>query len=252
MIPAPSELPIERLLPHRPPMLMVEHLSLWSPKESSCSFTLHEGALCFENNRFRSIWCVELMAQAVAAGVAYGAIVAEAPRALAGYLLGLEDLSVGDLSALRPGATATIVSNLEVEVPPAAELMARILVDDREVAHARLRVLVGDIPPLPKTGPSQHFDGFHGCSVEGSTIKIGANHPYLAGHFPGAPVLPAIAHLRLIEHIASREFTSISRARFFEPVVPGDELQLSLERDGDEISWTLRRGRRPVSKGTSR
>jgi hypothetical protein len=239
-------------------MLMLERLETWSPKGAEAILTLRAGALCFEDGRLRPIWCVELMAQAVAASVAYGAIVAEAPREAAGYLVGVEDFSVGDLDGLVPGASLRIISQLDIEVPPAAELTAAIFSGEKEVARARLRMLIGGAPALPAAVQAPRLGGFHGCAFERTTIKIGAGHPYFDGHFPGAPVLPAVGQLRLIEHAASLslgrpcEFASIARGRFFEPVVPGDELELSLELKDAEIGWVLRRGKRPVSKGSGR
>ena len=71
---------------------------------------------------------------------------------------------------------------------------------------------------------------------------IGAEHPSLPGHFPGAPVMPGVLVVEALAQVgavlALREiedrdqklvlFTGIKEVRFRRPVVPGDTLVLEV------------------------
>ncbi len=72
---------------------------------------------------------------------------------------------------------------------------------------------------------------------------VTADEPYLAGHFPGRPIMPGVL---IVEALAQTGgllmmgtisggadttpfFMSIEKARFRKPVVPGDQLRMEVE-----------------------
>jgi 3-hydroxyacyl-[acyl-carrier-protein] dehydratase len=73
--------------------------------------------------------------------------------------------------------------------------------------------------------------------------NVTINEPFFQGHFPGAPVMPGVLVIEalaqagavlLLSDIPDREsklvyFTGIDAARFRRPVVPGDQLRLTME-----------------------
>jgi 3-hydroxymyristoyl/3-hydroxydecanoyl-(acyl carrier protein) dehydratase len=68
------------------------------------------------------------------------------------------------------------------------------------------------------------------------TLSIPANHAALAGHFPGAPILPGVLLLdemmRAVEGVGAGAGTHwrINTAKFLKPVLPGETLILEYER----------------------
>jgi beta-hydroxyacyl-ACP dehydratase FabZ len=73
--------------------------------------------------------------------------------------------------------------------------------------------------------------------------NVTINEPFFQGHFPGAPVMPGVLIIEalaqagavlLLSDIPDREtklvyFTGIDEARFRRPVVPGDQVRLTMD-----------------------
>ena len=73
--------------------------------------------------------------------------------------------------------------------------------------------------------------------------NVTMNEPFFSGHFPGTPVMPGVLIIEALAQVAAvlvmreipdREkklvyFSGIDRARFRQPVVPGDQLILVVE-----------------------
>jgi 3-hydroxymyristoyl/3-hydroxydecanoyl-(acyl carrier protein) dehydratase len=72
--------------------------------------------------------------------------------------------------------------------------------------------------------------------VDEHRVTIPAGHPAFTGHFPGAPILPAVLlldeMLRSLEAGRARELNAwrIGAAKFLKPVRPGETLSFAHER----------------------
>lgn len=89
-----------------------------------------------------------------------------------------------------------------------------------------------------------------------STLTIGAEHPALAGHFPGTPIVPGVVlldeTLRVVEQNPDTAATRwrISSAKFVSPVRPGEELTLEQEPLPDgSLRFTVTRNAQLVAHG---
>jgi 4-coumarate--CoA ligase (photoactive yellow protein activation family) len=82
-----------------------------------------------------------------------------------------------------------------------------------------------------------------------TTVTVPEDHPALAGHFPGDPLLPGVAQLvDLVLPAVRRAWPALGplvgarRVRFLAPLRPGDVRTLRLERTGDEVRIAIREG----------
>ena len=92
-----------------------------------------------------------------------------------------------------------------------------------------------------------------------TTFTIDARHPALAGHFPGAPILPGVVLLdetvRAIEHASATPATrwTVGAAKFLKPVQPGETLTLEHEPlPNGSIRFAVSSAGRPVAHGVLR
>lgn len=115
---------------------------------------------------------------------------------------------------------------------------------------------------LPHRPPFRFVDSVDRC-VPGAAVtarwRISGGEPWLAGHFPGNPIVPGVLQLEALAQagavavLASAEhadrlplFGGVEEVRFRRPVVPGDELvlEVEIERLGGRGGWG--RGRATV------
>jgi 3-hydroxymyristoyl/3-hydroxydecanoyl-(acyl carrier protein) dehydratase len=74
-------------------------------------------------------------------------------------------------------------------------------------------------------------------------LPLPADHPALAGHFPGHPIYPGVvlldAAIGAIEAHCGAAVRGLPVAKFLVPVRPGMALMLQAERDGRAVRFEL-------------
>ena len=90
-------------------------------------------------------------------------------------------------------------------------------------------------------------------------VTISADHPSLAGHFPGHPVIPGVVMLGEVMYAIREmatvniEFTSVPSVKFMSPLNPGEPLTITLEQQGDDATeFTCTTGSRLIASGCLR
>lgn len=105
----------------------------------------------------------------------------------------------------------------------------------------------------PKSGVGEDFL---------QAIELAADHPALAGHFPGRPIFPGVVLLDQVLLAIAPWLTTypgnpprceIANAKFLSPLTPGESLQLHATRqpgdNADTIRFDLSSGARKVASG---
>jgi len=87
--------------------------------------------------------------------------------------------------------------------------------------------------------------------MQTESIAIPSQHPVFDGHFPGRPIVPGAMLLDLILAAGSRPVSTVLRAKFHQPVLPGDLLILCFApgAKATAINFTCRRDETLVCSG---
>jgi len=88
-------------------------------------------------------------------------------------------------------------------------------------------------------------------------VRIPEGAPCFDGHFPGAPLLPGVAQLRLVADLVADAYAapvsvrSIRRVKFSSPIHPGAVVSFRIEAapGSSRLAWRLGDVRAEVSSG---
>jgi len=88
-----------------------------------------------------------------------------------------------------------------------------------------------------------------------ASIRIASDHPALAGHFPGRPVVPGVLVLeRLLEaaegHLGhALHVASLAHAKFPSPLMPEEEARVSFHIDDRRLDFEVEHDGRLIAQG---
>lgn len=86
-----------------------------------------------------------------------------------------------------------------------------------------------------------------------ATVRVGADHPCLPGHFPGDPVVPGVVVLDCVaaalEAAGAGRLQRIAQAKFLAPLRPDETAELVVRRDGAHVRFAVDRAGTPILRG---
>jgi 3-hydroxymyristoyl/3-hydroxydecanoyl-(acyl carrier protein) dehydratase len=83
-------------------------------------------------------------------------------------------------------------------------------------------------------------------------LRIAATHPSLPGHFPGRPVVPGVVLLDRVAAALERDGGRLARlgaVKFLAPLLPEQDAELHLQRDGARVRFRIERDGVPILSG---
>jgi 3-hydroxymyristoyl/3-hydroxydecanoyl-(acyl carrier protein) dehydratase len=89
-----------------------------------------------------------------------------------------------------------------------------------------------------------------------ATFRVAHDHPALAGHFPGNPIVPGVVILDEAIGAAERwlggalQVSGLPQAKFLSPLRPGIDARVELERRHASVAFTVLAGGTTVARGT--
>ncbi len=134
--------PIAALVPHRPPMLLLDELVSHEGRTIVCRATIRDDHLFLEDGAVPALVAVELFAQTAAALVGLLAP-AGGPSMQSGALLGSREVRL-HTDALRVGDVVDVRCTEAWTIGPAAQIDCVLLRAGEAIAEGSINVMAGD------------------------------------------------------------------------------------------------------------
>lgn len=106
--------PLAELLPHAPPMVLLDEVLAFDGATARCGLTVRPGSMFVESGRVRAVVALEYMAQAVAVCASLRSRARGEPAGQAGYLVGARELRL-EAAGFEVGDALEVEATLEFD-----------------------------------------------------------------------------------------------------------------------------------------
>lgn len=137
--------PIEDLVPHAPPMRMLDTLDAWESGYARCSMLVRETTPFVKNGELSTLLTIEHMAQAVAACLGYEAY-QQGSSVRVGMILASRSFDM-DRGALFVGETLTIEVRRQRGNEDLSHFLGEVHVAGERVSSAHMTIYHAERPP---------------------------------------------------------------------------------------------------------
>jgi 3-hydroxyacyl-[acyl-carrier-protein] dehydratase len=280
----PLPWPAISLLPHRPPLLLVETLIGRKESRSEAEAVLPQTGLFVEDGVVQGEYFIELVAQTAALGNCYDRRVSGSPPE-GGMIVGVDGFSWPG-TPLGPGIVR-IRTEVVMVFGPMKVVRGEVWKGPTLLAVGEVKVWEGGealpaanelVAPWGQSrerwqGPETAIAACCGCWQDSATEPQGRSgqgeflfpsaFPGFEGHFPGNPLLPAVLQLAAARYGAGRllgrplTLSALEKVKFKGVVRPDDAIILRLQEKagpgGISVGFTWKRSDNgPISSGTMR
>jgi len=253
---------IAGLVPHEPPALLVDVLADHEPDWGRA-----RGVVRADNPYLRPggdldpLVCIEMIAQGLAAHDGYARATRGEPPG-GGFLVGVRTFDV--IGRLAEGDEFEVEAHRGLRIESFQIAHGSIRAGGREIAAAELKLYLTETaqlplapgPPIPAAavgGPRlfpverrwrREIDRHRRCA----SYLLDESFPPFRGHFPGYPLLPAVASAVLAAetvralHDEPMALARLKGGKFLKPVFPGALVEVLCEKgsEAERIVWNVR------------
>lgn len=269
--------PAAPLLPHKPPLLVVENLLQRKGSQTEASATLPATGFFIHSGSVLPEYCIELIAQTAALGNCYDAVTqGKAPRD--GMLVGIDAFTWSGQP--QAGACVSIKTDLRFAFAAITSIHGQIFAKDTLLAAGDMKVWEaldeagGNTSVFVSPSPAQLQGGeidhasvsnvfcpslesnlsvccrrLQQTGMENHRLEASAEFCFpsdfvgFQGHFPGNPILPAIVQTAAVRYVAERLLDRplrpmlLKKIKFKGVVRPGEPLTVDIALNTDGLHW---------------